>query len=200
MPDLTDAFAITMMWSQDLEIMHRLASQAPGPIIEIGPYIGGSTVCLARGMRSDQRLITIECGGAYLDHPRIPNSDIISDLQANLRRLEVRDRVDVVEGYSHSPGVIDRVGVMLRGQRAGLLFIDADGEIARDLRGYAPFLSERCLLAFDDYNVDNEKANVVRSGVDQAVAVGAIVPISADNPVWFGCVNGEQGLRRLRQL
>jgi hypothetical protein len=62
----------------------RLASKCDGPVIELGPYIGGSTCALAAA--ENTRVITVELGGANREHAQLPTDDTIADLEANLAR------------------------------------------------------------------------------------------------------------------
>jgi predicted O-methyltransferase YrrM len=196
--DLQAASEISMMWIEDLRILNRLAAEAAGPVIEIGPYVGGSTAFIADALGADRHLITIEQGGSYPDHPKIPSDDIIRDLTANLQKLGITDRVSVVEGLSHSPLIKSQVAAMLGGRAARMLFIDADCGLARALYHYAPFLSDDCILAFDDYNADESKSEFIRLTIDRMVSDGAVVGLSADFQVWFGRVNGQRGLSMLQ--
>ena len=90
------------------EVLNRLfcslASQAPGPILEVGPYIGGSTTALCGGARrSGARIVSIEAGGSHPEHPTLPSRDIVRDLRGSASPLERRDNGDAHRGFRSGP-------------------------------------------------------------------------------------------------
>lgn len=93
--------SISMLAPDVLFYIGLLACVLRGRIIEIGPYIGGSTVALASGSgTAHPPVITIEAGGSYETHPDLPSSDILGDLRINLENFEVVDRVNIIEGFA----------------------------------------------------------------------------------------------------
>ena len=61
----------SMLHPDVLTLLYYLSRKSTGDIFEIGPYIGGSTIALAEGMRDSGRqrvLVTVEQGGR-LEHP-----------------------------------------------------------------------------------------------------------------------------------
>jgi len=54
----------------------------------------------------------------------------------------------------------------------GLLIIDADGGVRRDIRCYAERLSESCPILIDDYYGPAAKAGPTRKDVDDLVEAG----------------------------
>jgi predicted O-methyltransferase YrrM len=74
-----------------LLLIYHLAKIAMGNILEIGPYIGGSTIAAAFGARESgtpKKIISVEAGGR-LKHRRIPSRNIFKDLKKNLARFDV---------------------------------------------------------------------------------------------------------------
>lgn len=69
---------ISMLSLQVLAILRFLARVAKGRVLEIGPYVGGSTVALCTGAANAnaERVISIEVGGRYEEHPHVPSRDI----------------------------------------------------------------------------------------------------------------------------
>src|SRR5262245_27853001 len=78
---VSHAARVSMLGQEALVQLERLASLCQGPIVEIGPYIGGSTLAIASGARS--KVVTVEIGGSNPDHPTIPSANIVADLRSN---------------------------------------------------------------------------------------------------------------------
>lgn len=164
-------------------------------VLEIGPYIGGSTIAIAEGLkkRGGPPLLSIEAGGSY-DHPEYPSSDIVSDLRANVAAAGLDAFSSIIVGYSDSAAVIEQFKAQAKSP-LNFLFVDADGDIERDIRLYGPFLSEHALLAFDDYNAPGarEKELVTKQYVDEQVAKGVFEEFGVFGwGTWFGRLRSGQ--------
>ena len=176
-----------MLGEPALALLNKLAALRDGPVIELGPYIGGSTIALASGARAD--VITVEIGGANAGHDAIPSADIIADLRRNLDKAGLSDRVAVVDGHFRSPAALEAVERLLRGRRAGLVFVDVHPGTEIALSLYARFLAEDAFVVVDDYSseIAREKAAQVRAFVDRAVAGGIMREIGVFGwGTWFG--------------
>lgn len=137
-----------------LTAIEHFAAGATGPIVEIGAYVGGATIAMARGVRDAGRktpIVTIECGGAYLEHPQLPSADICADLERNLRSRGLESFVHLYRGRSTDAEVLDLVRDLAARQPLGMLCIDADGLVQRDFDLYLPWCADGCVLVVDDY-------------------------------------------------
>src|SRR5688572_585275 len=70
---------LSMLHPDVLALLYHFAAYADGPLLEFGPYVGGSTIAMARGMVDGARklrIVSVEIGGKY-DHPHYPTSDIV---------------------------------------------------------------------------------------------------------------------------
>jgi predicted O-methyltransferase YrrM len=165
-------------------------------ILEIGSYIGGSTIAIAMGVKDRNcdttPFLSVEPGGKYLEHPEYPSADIARDLRINLGMADVSQYVTILEGYSSDPLIRDKVHDTLNNSGISLLFIDADGEIGRDLDSYRSLIKSDCLVVFDDYHAQAEtlpehKDVRVRSVVDEEVRNGRLEPFGVFGwGTWFG--------------
>lgn len=179
----------SMLHQETLSLLHYFAGRVRGAILEIGPYTGGSTMAMATAIH-DVPLITIEMGGVQA-HPHLPSTDILADLDANLREMKVRDRVTIIAGFSNAPETIRAVESNLAGRRIDLLFVDADGEVGRDFAIYREFLADRAIIVCDDYEtsdpVAREKQGPVREFVTEAIASGLLRDLGVFRwGTWFG--------------
>jgi predicted O-methyltransferase YrrM len=82
-------------------------------VLEIGTLAGYSTICLARGVGPDGRVVTLEYEPKHAEVAR-----------ANLARAGVEDRVEVIVGAALD--TLPRLSE--RGETFDLIFIDADKE------------------------------------------------------------------------
>lgn len=201
---IAKAARISMLHPDVLQALALLAMNSKGPLLEIGPYIGGSTVILALANREKKwPFISIELGGSYPTHPSLPSSDILSDLRRNLDSFGVADEVELITKYSRSASTVARVAAAVGQNKLGLVFIDADGELRDTMPLYSKFMRDDCLLVFDDYETEHapEKAASVKPYVDGLVS-DAIFRcfIKLPGTTWVGQLNGPEALVRFRSI
>jgi len=162
-----------------LTTVEHLASTVTGVIVEVGAYVGGATIAMARGVRDAGRqtpIVTIEGGGEYLTHPDLPSADIFGDLQRNLRSRGLDHLVTLHRGMSDDPAAIALVRATLAAHQAriGMLCIDADGLVQRDFDLYLPWCADGCVLVVDDYAATglHLKAQTTQAAVQKLLADG----------------------------
>jgi predicted O-methyltransferase YrrM len=169
--------AASMLHMDVLLLIYHFARFGPGNILEIGPYIGGSTIAAAFGVRDSgtrKKIVSIEAGGR-LKHFRISSRNIIKDLKKNLARFGVAEDITLINGRSFEETTKSAVEQMLRAGEVGLFMFDADNNVRRDLDCYGELLCDRCWLVIDDY-FGPAKAAPVRAQVDELVSAGRLVP------------------------
>src|SRR5213080_3674569 len=164
--------AASMLHLDVLLLIYHFAKFGTGNILEIGPYIGGSTIAAAIGAResgSAKKIISIEIGGR-LEHRRIPSRNIFKDLKKNLARFGVSESVTLINGYSYQETTISAIQQMLGRGEVGLFIFDADDNVRRDLDCYGDLLADRCWLVIDDYFGLGAKAAPIRAQVDELMS------------------------------
>ncbi|HEX3420430.1 MAG TPA: class I SAM-dependent methyltransferase [Candidatus Udaeobacter sp.] len=167
----------SMLHMDVLLLIYHFARFGAGNVLEIGPYIGGSTIAAAFGAREsgiEKKIITIEAGGS-LKHFRLSSRNIIKDLKKNLARFGVVEDVNLINGRSSDEAIISEVRQRLSSREVGLFIFDADNNVRRDLDCYGDLLSDRCWVVIDDY-FGPAKAAPLRAQVDALVSEGALVP------------------------
>jgi predicted O-methyltransferase YrrM len=178
----------SMLHQDTLAALYRHAYRCRGAILELGSFVGGATIVLAKAAKASRNpspVIAVEVGGIK-EHDVMPTADILADLRSNLLDHNVHERVTVVPGWSNM--VSDEVKTILNGQRIGLLVIDADGIVERDFEIYRPLLEDNASLVVDDYNAENNvKPTTVYPWIQRMVAEGrfkqtAVLPYGT----WFG--------------
>lgn len=146
---------IAMVHPDVLALLYHLALNINGLVLELGPYVGGSTIALCWGLRDgkiDSEVITVEIGGKY-DHPTHGTDDIVRDLRRNLDYYQVSSMVSLVVGNSRDPEIVRQVHgrAFTAGRKIGLFFIDTDGMIGEDFSRYGDLLEKGSYLVIDDY-------------------------------------------------
>ena len=145
---------ISMLHPDVLALLYHFGACATGPLLELGPYVGGSTISMARGVADaggSTRITSVEMGGRY-DHPTYATTDIVQSLRANLKGYGVDERVNLIVGHSREKATLDRVAAVVEQEGPfACLLIDADGQIEEDIALYGRFLAARCCLVVDDY-------------------------------------------------
>jgi predicted O-methyltransferase YrrM len=182
---------VSMLHRDVLVLMRAIAAMTSQAILEVGPYIGGSTVMLAKGVTSARPLVVVEPGGAAPNHPHIPSHDILGDLKHTLQQNGVRDRVTLLESSSWRPGVRESVATALGGVPVQVLSIDADGQVGRDMDLYRPLCAPGCVLFIDDYLESDpdycQKALTIKPWVMQEVAAGRLIEFGVYGwATWIG--------------
>lgn len=169
--------AASMLHMDVLLLIYHFARFGEGNILEIGPYIGGSTVAAAYGGRESagpKKIVSIEAGGR-LKHFRLSSRNIIKDLKKNLARFGVAEEVTLITGRSYDEAIIYQVRQLLSSGDVGLFVFDADNNVRRDLDCYGDLLNDGCWLVIDDY-FGPAKAAPLRAQVDALVTEGQFVP------------------------
>jgi predicted O-methyltransferase YrrM len=195
-PALLRARALSMLHIDTLILLRLFAYASALPVLEIGPYTGGSTIALCHGLRAAGRglpLISIERGGSLPDHPDRPSSDIIADLERNVAAAGVADVVKLIAGHAREKAVVDRVAAILDGRQVGMLVVDSDGRVSEDWALYARFMAPHVILTIDDYvsDIAIEKAALVKPWVDRMVAEGRFRSLGMHGwSTWFGQLVG----------
>jgi predicted O-methyltransferase YrrM len=171
----------SMLHLDVLTLIYHFSKICAGDVLEIGACLGGSTIASAFGVRdSGQRktIVTIEPGGRF-DHRRLPTKNILKDLKKNLTRSGVADLVTLIEGHSWKDETVAAMRQRLQPGRVGLLIIDADGNVKRDLDHYRDFLAGGCWVVIDDYYMPGAESKDVltKSQVNDLVAAGQLQPL-----------------------
>jgi predicted O-methyltransferase YrrM len=181
----------SMLHIDVLALLHHFAKVCSGHVLEIGPYIGGSTIAVALGVQDSmmpKKIICVEEGGK-LDHPTLSSANIWKDFRKNLAKHGLLQMVALIEGASYDPKIVAQVQQMVGPHEIGLLIIDSGGTVKADIACYADRFSQGCLVVMDDYYAPGgmEKAQQVRAAVDSLVAEGSLVPLGFYGyGTWFG--------------
>jgi predicted O-methyltransferase YrrM len=176
-PELQSIRRMSMLHPETLYLLRCCAARVRNAIVEVGPYIGGSTIALGRGIQVGGAgpLISVEMGGSYPTHA-VPTDDIITDLKRNVEAYGLTGIVHIMEGFTTDPAIDAAVNRVLAGRPIDLLFLDADGNVERDFELYRGRLSRGAILVYDDYLADGapEKQTTIKAWVDSSVASGLV--------------------------
>jgi predicted O-methyltransferase YrrM len=167
----------SMLHMDVLLLIYHFARFGAGNVLEIGPYVGGSTIAAAFGAResgTQKKIITIEAGGS-VKHFRLSSRNIIKDLKKNLTRFGVAEDVILINGRSSDEAIISEVRRRLSSHEVSLFIFDAGNNVRRDLECYGDLLNNGCWIVIDDY-FGPAKAAPLRAQVDALVSEGRLVP------------------------
>jgi predicted O-methyltransferase YrrM len=162
-----------------LVLIYHFAKMSEGDILEIGSFVGGSTIAAGLGARDSGRqkkIISIEPGGRLKDH-RLASKDIFKDLKKNLARVGLLDAVTLINGSSFEASTISAVREVTAPGEIGLFIFDADSNVRRDTDCYGDRLANRCWVVIDDYFSVTDKGGPTRIQVDELVAAGRLVTL-----------------------
>lgn len=167
----------SMLHMDVLLLIYHFARFGAGNVLEIGPYIGGSTIAAAFGVRDSatrKKIVTIEAGGS-VKHFRLSSRNIIKDLKRNLARFGVAEDVTLINGRSSDEAIISQVRQRLSSREVSLFIFDAGNNVRRDLDCYGNLLNDGCWVVIDDY-FGPAKAAPLRAQVDTLVSEGRLLP------------------------
>jgi len=167
----------SMLHMDVLLLIYHFARFGAGNVLEIGPYVGGSTIAAAFGAResgTQKKIITVEAGGS-VKHFRLSSRNIIKDLKKNLARFGVVEDVTLINGRSSDEAIISEVRRRLSSRDVSLFIFDADNDVRRDLDCYGDLLNDGSWVVIDDY-FGPAKAAPLRAQVDALVSEGRLVP------------------------
>jgi len=167
----------SMLHVDVLLLIYHFARFSEGDVLEIGPYVGGSTIAAAFGARqsgTQKKIITIEAGGR-VRHFRLSSRNIIKDLKKNLARFGAAEDVTLINGRSSDEAIILEVRQRLSSRDVSLFIFDADNDVRRDLDSYGDLLNDGCWVVIDDY-FGPAKAAPLRAQVDALVSEARLVP------------------------
>jgi predicted O-methyltransferase YrrM len=168
----------SMLHLDVLLLIYHFARICSGQILEIGAFLGGATIAAARGVRdsnANKTLIAIEQGGS-LKHKRLGTRNIWRDLERNLVREKVRDRVTLLKGRSSNRAIMSAVEHALGADKIGLLIVDSDAAKRRDIDCYGKRFAENCWMVIDDYYAPRPDNKIEATGqeVDDLITSGLV--------------------------
>ena len=169
----------SMLHPDVLLLLYYLARHVQGDILEIGPYIGGSTIAAGQGAREAARsktIVTIE-HGVSMANARLRSSDTIEDLKRNLIRHCVADLVRLIVGEASANSTVESVRHFLGPESVGLFIMDADGAVKTALKSYEELLIDNCWVVIDDYFAVGggaTKASRSKAEIDSLVRCGVL--------------------------
>jgi predicted O-methyltransferase YrrM len=162
-----------------LVLIYHMAKICEGNILEIGSFLGASTVAAGLGARAsgrEKKFISVEPGGRLKDH-RLATKDIFKDLTKHVARAGLLDSVTLINGSSFETPTIATVRERLAPGDVGLFIFDADANVRRDIDCYGDRFANGCWMVIDDYVSATEKAGPTRAQVDELTAHGRLLPL-----------------------
>ena len=102
---------LSMLHPDVLALLYHYGACASGQILELGPYVGGSTISLARGVKDAKVRLESPRSKRVADteHPTFSTTDIVESLRTNLKNYGVADKVDLIVGHSRDPTVLNQL-------------------------------------------------------------------------------------------
>jgi predicted O-methyltransferase YrrM len=168
------------MLSEDvLVLIHHMAKVCEGGILEIGSFLGASTVAAGLGVRASgqaKKFVSIELGGRLKDH-RLATKDIFRDLTRNVARAGLLDIVTLIQGSSFDENIVATVKDRFGPGEIGLFVFDADANVRRDIDAFGDRFADGCWVVIDDYISATDKAGPTRTQVDELAAEGRLRPL-----------------------
>lgn len=118
-------------------------------IIDIGPAQGASTICFAMAAKKNLKIETICSIDVFKGSDALKYKYSIENnkkvIKNNLKEFECENRVDLYEACN-----VSDARNKYKNMKIGLIFIDADGNIDRDLLFWHKLFSENCIFVIDD--------------------------------------------------
>ena len=182
---------VSLLHPDVLALLYHFGAHALSPVLEFGPFMGGSTIAIARGLADSgrgQKVVTVECGGAF-DHPTHATSDIVGSLRSNLEKHALTSQAEIIVGHNRDAAIVNQVSLLAQASPFGCLVIDTDGEVQSDIDLYRRLLSPKAYLIVDDYYAPGnpEKEATTRREIDELARRGVIEAFGVHGwGTWFG--------------
>src|SRR5262245_12680579 len=173
---LSKATENSMLGVDALIVIYHFAKTTDGSILEIGSFVGGSTIAAGLGLRDSGRgrkFVSIEPGGRLKDH-RLATRNIFKSLTKNLSRKGLLDAVTLLNGYSFDEKTIAAVREQIGPGEVGLFIFDADANVRRDIDCYSDRFADGCWMVIDDYFGGGDKGAPTREQVDELINAGRL--------------------------
>jgi predicted O-methyltransferase YrrM len=169
----------SMLDEDVLVLICHMAKVCEGGVLEIGSFLGASTVAAGLGIRASgqaKKFLSIEPGGRLKDH-RLASKDIFRDLTKHVSRAGLLESVTLINGSSFDGTTIATVKEQFGPREVGFFIFDADANVRRDIDCYGDLLADNCWVVIDDYISATEKAGPTRAQVDELVKAGRLLPL-----------------------
>jgi predicted O-methyltransferase YrrM len=169
----------SMLAEDVLVLVYHLAKICDGGILEIGSFLGASTVAAGMGARDSgkqKRFVSIEPGGQLKDH-KLATKNIFKDLTKHVSRAGLSDGVTLLNGSSFDNEIIATVKARFGAGEVGFFIFDADANVRRDIDCYRDLFADGCWVVIDDYISATNKAGPTRAQVDALTAEGRLQPL-----------------------
>lgn len=146
---------------EDLEMitlffLPSMVESVEGNIVEIGAWMGKSTICLTLGNQlvssQSKQVITIDTFDCRGNYGSLQRESTLKEFKANIAKFELEKSVQYIVGDSEN--VQDQIHCPI-----SLLFIDGDHTyegVRSDIQNYCSKVSEQGLIVFHDYAYPGE--------------------------------------------
>ena len=186
------------------------AASGGGTFVEIGTSQGAATLAMALGAKAaglEFRIVTVDAHFVG-SHPRAASeSEKKAIVRAGFEAFGVSDRIDMVVGTTAEMiAIADPRDI-------GLVLIDADGRIDRDLAALWDRMRPGCVVAIDDVDGEiyvqlrgrgvrvDQKHRITRSLLDAYILAGLLVPQGAIGQTgWFRKGDSTGGAPEIERL
>jgi predicted O-methyltransferase YrrM len=169
----------SMLDEDVLVLICHMAKVCEGGVLEIGSFLGASTVAAGLGIRASGRakkFLSIEPGGRLKDH-RLASKDIFRDLTKHVSRAGLLESVTLINGSSFDERTIATVKEQFGPREVGFFIFDADANVRRDIDCYGGLFADGCWIVIDDYISATDKAGPTQAHVDELTAQGRLLPL-----------------------
>ena len=150
-------------------LYHLAAAGGEGRIVEIGSYLGRSTIVLAHAARraGSPPVVAVDPHTRALGYEGEEPFDTRAQFEANVERAGVADMVQLEHDFS------TEAAARWSGEPVRMLFVDgwhSHDAVMADVHAWAPFLTTGATVVFDDFL----PSPGVRSAVAALTAEGAL--------------------------
>ena len=107
-PELQSLRRISMLHYETLYLLRSLAARTKDAIVEVGPYIGGSTIA-TWPRHPDRRRRALDLGrdGRLIPRCTVPTDNIITDLKSNVEAYGLAESVHILEGFTTAEAAME---------------------------------------------------------------------------------------------
>ena len=148
----------SLMAKKELFTLYETSKLSKGNAVEIGSWIGGSTIVMARGMGNNRIVYAVDPFMNTQAHRNNQVDDTFDMFRNNIRKFGVENQIVVIKKMS------DEAAKSWKNGNVGMLCIDGDHEYdgaMADVKNWIKYLDKDGFLLMHDFGINGDVADVV---------------------------------------
>jgi predicted O-methyltransferase YrrM len=147
----------SLMSMKERELLFKSSNKVEGNAIEIGSWMGASTIIIASGLRNG-KIYAVDPHKGTTAHDANSVKDTFQIFTDNIKKFSVSDKVIPIRKTS------EEAFESWNGEKLGMVFVDGNHEYMHakyDIENWMKFLKNDGILIIHDFGINGDVASVV---------------------------------------